>query len=63
MDLLRHMGVKISSKVGSWNAFKRSNSQHNQPIIDGTSTCDFLKAGAQIITTNSYACKRAERNS
>ena len=55
--LLRRMGVKINGKVGSLERFLNvATANITNPLLVERAHVDFLKAGAQIITTNSYAC-------
>lgn len=55
--LLRRMGVKIEGKVGSLERFLNvATCNVTNPMLVERAHLEFLKAGAQVITTNSYAC-------
>ena len=55
--LLRRMGVKIQGKVGELERFLNvATSNVTNPMLVERAHLEYLKAGAQVITTNSYAC-------
>ena len=55
--LLRRMGVKIEGKVGSLERFLNvATCNITNPMLVERAHLEFLKAGAQVVTTNSYAC-------
>lgn len=54
---LRRMGVTIEGKIGSLERFLNvATANVNKPGLVEKAHVEFLKSGAQVITTNSYAC-------
>lgn len=55
--LLRRSGVRVAGRIGSMERFLNvALANHNQPQLVRNAHMEYLRAGAEVITTNNYSC-------